>query len=62
MEKILLKPMEVTQILGIGRSLVYEMLAIGELPSIRIGRCIRIPRNELEKWIEQNTHKSSLSI
>lgn len=52
MEKLLLKPMEVAKVLGIGRSLVYEMLATKELPSIRIGRCIRIPANALEKWIE----------
>jgi prophage regulatory protein len=52
MEKLLMKPMEVAQILGIGRSLVYEMLATKELPSIRIGRCIRIPANALEKWIQ----------
>ena len=52
MEKWLLKPNEVAQVLGIGRSLVYEMLATKELPSIRIGRCIRIPEDALKKWIE----------
>lgn len=51
MDKLLLKPIEVAEVLRIGRSLVYVMLATGELPSIRIGRCIRIPRASLEKWI-----------
>ena len=52
MDKLLMRPMEAAEALGIGRSLVYEMLARKELPSIRIGRCIRIPANALEKWIE----------
>lgn len=53
MEKRLLKPMEVAVILGIGRSLVYELIACGEVPSIRIGRCIRVPVEDLQKWIEE---------
>jgi excisionase family DNA binding protein len=51
MERLLLKPSEVGQVLGVGRSLVYSMLASGELPSIRVGRCIRVPKVSLERWI-----------
>ena len=51
MDKLLLKPMEVAEILRIGRSMVYGMLATGELPSIKVGRCIRVPKASLEKWI-----------
>ncbi len=53
MDKLLLKPAEVAEMLRIGRSLVYGMLATGELPSIRVGRCIRIPSISLEKWISE---------
>ncbi len=52
MEKLLLKPSEVTQILGIGRSLVYELIARKEIPSVRIGRCIRVPSESLQKWLK----------
>ena len=51
MESSLLKPTEVAEVLRIGRSLVYGMLATGELPSIRVGRCIRVPKASLDKWI-----------
>ena len=51
MEKLLLKPSEVTQVLGIGRSLVYELIARKEIPSIRLGRCIRVPAESLQRWI-----------
>ncbi len=53
MEKLLLKPSEVTQILGIGRSLVYELIARKEIPSVRIGRCIRVRRAALEEWLDK---------
>jgi prophage regulatory protein len=52
MEKLLLKPSEVTQILGIGRSMVYELIARKEIPSIRIGKCIRIPSESLQQWLK----------
>jgi putative molybdopterin biosynthesis protein len=48
----LLRPEDVQRILRIGRSKVYEMIARGELPVIRIGRVVRVPRRELEHWIE----------
>jgi prophage regulatory protein len=53
MENMLLKPGEVAQTLRIGRSLVYGLLASGELPSIRVGRCIRVPKASLDKWISE---------
>lgn len=59
MEKLLLKPSEVTQILGIGRSLVYELIARKEIPSVRLGRCIRIPSESLQQWLRDQEYRSS---
>ncbi len=53
MDKLLLKPAEVTEILGIGRSRIYQMLACGALPSVRIGRSIRIPSSALREWVKE---------
>jgi len=50
-----LRPDEVRAILRIGRSKLYEMIAQGELPVVRIGRTIRIPRAELERWVAEHT-------
>ena len=52
MEKLLLKPAEVTKILGIGRSMVYDLIARKEIPSIRLGRCIRVPSESLQRWLK----------
>ena len=58
MDKLLLKPSEVTQILGIGRSLVYDLIAQKEIPSIRLGRCIRVPSESLRQWISEQETKA----
>ena len=42
---------EVAQILKIGRTLVYGLMDNGELPSINIGRCRRIPRSGVDALI-----------
>jgi excisionase family DNA binding protein len=51
----LLKATEVARVLGIGRTRVYELMAAGELPVVRIGRFVRVPRRSLESWIEART-------
>jgi excisionase family DNA binding protein len=51
MDKLLLRPIEAAEAIGIGRSKVYELLASGELPSIRIGASVRVPVDALRAWI-----------
>jgi excisionase family DNA binding protein len=37
--------------LGISRSFAYQLVQRGELPSVRFGRRIAVPRQELERFI-----------
>ena len=53
MDKLLLRPLEAAEAIGIGRSKVYELLASGELPSLRIGGSVRVPVDKLREWIER---------
>ena len=39
---------EAAAALRIGRSAAYEAVRSGELPAVRIGRSIRVPRHRLE--------------
>lgn len=48
-----LKVPEVAKVLRIARSRAYELVAGGEIPSVRIGRSIRVNRRELERWLEE---------
>jgi excisionase family DNA binding protein len=38
---------EVADLLGISKDLVYDLVARGELPSLRLGRRIVVPRRAL---------------
>jgi excisionase family DNA binding protein len=59
MEPLLLKVGEVAKLLGLGRSKVFAMLAVEELPVIRIGRSVRVPRAALERWIAEHTQHAN---
>ena len=51
MDKLLLTPVEAARALGIGRSKVYELLSTGELDSVRIGSCRRVPADALHSFL-----------
>ena len=55
MDKLLLRPIEAAEAIGIGRSKVYELLASGELPSIRIGSSVRVPIDRLRESIDRKS-------
>jgi excisionase family DNA binding protein len=52
MEKQLLRPVEAANLLGLGRSKTYELMKSGEIPSIRIGKSVRVPAKALSEWID----------
>ena len=44
---------EVASILGVGRNTAYSLIKSGELKSVRIGRQIRIPKEELLRFLKE---------
>ena len=55
MEKLLLKPEEAAALICVGRSKFYALLAGGVLPTVRIGRSVRVPAEALREWITSQT-------
>lgn len=53
MEKLFAKPAEAANALGIGRSKTYALIALGVLPSVRIGKSVRVPIAALREWAEK---------
>ncbi len=52
----LLTVTEAAKVLRISRALAYQMVAKGELPSVRIGnRLVRVPHARLLRWIEDRS-------
>lgn len=55
-DRLLLRPTEAAEALGIARSRVYEMIRDGELPVVRIGtKSVRVPADALRAWVENRT-------
>ena len=42
--------------LGMGKSWVYRRLRSGEIPSVRLGRTIKVRRDELEEYLEKHRY------
>jgi excisionase family DNA binding protein len=55
LERLLLRPAEAAEILGVSRSKLYELVAAGKLPSVRLdeGRLIRVPLAALKALVEK---------
>lgn len=52
---LLLTVSEAARVLRISRNLAYELVARGDLPAVRLGRVIRVPRHGLEQWIARQS-------
>lgn len=46
-----LRVSEAAQLAGVGKSLLYEEMAAGRLPYLKIRGARRIPRRALEEWM-----------
>lgn len=55
---MLLRVSEVADELRLARSFVYHLIQVGELPVVRIGRSVRVPRAALEEWVAERTQVS----
>jgi excisionase family DNA binding protein len=53
MEPDLLRIEEVAQRTGLSRSKTYELAASGDLPTVRVGRSVRVRRSALNEWLRR---------
>lgn len=44
------------QLMACSRSFLYELIAAGQLPTVKLGRSRRIPVDELRRYIAENAH------
>jgi excisionase family DNA binding protein len=51
-EKLTFTVTEAAVLLGVSRNAAYEAIRRGEIPAIRIGRRILIPRSRLDDFLE----------
>jgi len=51
--RLLLRPGEVADLLGVSRSKVYELIATRVIPTIQVGSRARVPLHALREWIDR---------
>lgn len=56
-EPLLLTVGEAARVLNIGRRLAYTLVMSGELPSVKLRRCRRVSRSELQRYVERLTEE-----
>ncbi len=54
-DRWLLDSREVAELLGISRTKAFQLMARGEVPTFRLGRCARVPRVALMDWVNDRT-------
>jgi excisionase family DNA binding protein len=52
----LLSIAQVCQEIGMGKSWVYRRLRSGEIPSVKLGRIIKVRREDLEEYLERHRY------
>ncbi len=61
-EEKLLTADEVAEVLGISRSKAYKMMRLQEIPTITIGKNVRVSKDDLESYISQSRiHEKGLN-
>ncbi len=59
MERLLLRPAEAAEAIGVGRSKMYELIGSGAVPSVKIGASVRVPVEPLREWIARQAGERS---
>ena len=57
-DRLLLRPIEAAEMLGIGRSTMFAMIAKGEIPTVRFGRAVRVPLAQLKAWLSKRIEEA----
>jgi excisionase family DNA binding protein len=52
---LLVRVEEAARLLSLSRSTLYELLASGQIPRVKLGASVRIPTAALQEWVAKNT-------
>ena len=61
-DKAFLSPGEVSVLLGVTRARVYQLISAGQIPAVRFGGAIRIPRLAWERWLQQRADQALAAV
>lgn len=58
----LLKSDEIAELLGVSKSFAYKLIRLGTIPSIRMGRSVRVRQEDLDIFVTSNVQDSKPPI
>jgi excisionase family DNA binding protein len=61
-DRLLYKPAEAADAIGVSRARAYELIAAKVLPSIRVGGSIRVPAEALRAWITKQIEEQREAV
>lgn len=50
-EPLMVKPLEAARLIGVGKNVMYQLLASGDVSSIKLGHSRLVPVSSLRAWI-----------
>lgn len=53
---------QVSALIEVKPSTVYQWVHVGLIPYVKIGKCVRFKKDELFRWIDQNHRKERVSF
>lgn len=54
----MLRARDVARIFRVSEPQAYAMMSAGKIPTVRLGRSVRVSRKQLERWIEEQSAAS----
>jgi excisionase family DNA binding protein len=61
-EKELLTTTEVAKWLKVAESTIRKWVHYGFIPHVKLGRCVRFIREDVEKWLQEQTEKGRSTL
>ena len=55
-EKLTLSVEEAGKLLGVSRQVAYQLIHRADIPTLRIGRRVLVPKKQLEAWMDRMTN------
>ena len=49
---------QTADLLSVSTKTIRRLIKSGDIPHVRIGRAVRLKTQEIEDWVEKNTHYS----
>jgi excisionase family DNA binding protein len=58
----LLRPVDIAPSLGVGTGRVYQLIAEGVIPAVRVGGSLRIPRAAWQQWLDDQRDRAMSAV